>query len=211
MKATLDDSSYSPASVAADPIVGVDRMLSEVAATHVVFNEPPASSEPPPEVVIDLTTTSDRPLLVVVIEDEDATVPAPPPPPQPPRADDVPVMQQAYAGDAGRVRYINNNLKTMKVAYTRRWVAETTTPSTSKPSTSDWTWSTTSSEMSSSLQAGIVSTIASQVRGSLAGRVVSRDDVSLRVLQEFSNVFRMAMQPEFQDSIVDEVLEPTNP
>ncbi len=210
MKATLDDSSYSPASVAADPIVGVDRMLSEVAATHVVFDEPPASPEPPPEGVIDLTTTSDRPLLVLVIEAEDATLPAPPQP-QPPRADDVPVMQQAYAGDADRVRYINNDLKTMKVAYTRRWVAETTTPSTSKPSTSDWTWSTTSSEMSSSLQAGIVSTIASQVRGSLAGRVVSRDDVSLRVLQEFSNVFRMAMQPEFQDSIVDEVLEPTNP
>ena len=73
MKATLDDSSYSPASVAADPIVGVDRMLSEVAATHVVFDEPPASPEPPPEVVIDLTTTSDWPLMVVVIED------APPP------------------------------------------------------------------------------------------------------------------------------------
>ena len=119
MKAPLDDTSYSPASVAADPIVGVDRMLSEVAAMDVVFDEPPASPESPPEVVIDLTTRSDRPLMVVVIEN----APPPPPPPPPQRADDVPVMQQAYAGDADRVRYINNDLKTMKVAYTRRWVA----------------------------------------------------------------------------------------
>ena len=137
--------------------------------------------------------------------------------PQPPQADDVPWMQEAYTGDvalkADRVRYINTDLKMMNVAYTGLWVAETTKPSSAKPSTSKWTWSTTSSEMSTSfsLQAGIVSTIASQVQGNLAGRTVSRDDVSFGVLQELSDVFRMAMLPEFQDSIVDEVLEPANP
>ena len=55
---------------AADPIVGIDRLLSEVAATHVVFHDPPASPEPPhteygcssvlqdsAEVVLDTATT----------------------------------------------------------------------------------------------------------------------------------------------------------
>ena len=53
-----------------------------------------------------------------------------------------------------------------------------------------------------------MSTIASRVRGNLAGRTVGRDDVSFQVLQELSDVFRMAMLPEFQNSIVDEVMEP---
>ena len=61
---------------------------------------------------------------------------------------------------------------------------------------------------SSTLQAGIATTIARQVRGRLAGRTVSRDDVALRVLQELSDGFYMAMLPEFQDSVIDEVLEP---
>ena len=49
---------------------------------------------------------------------------------------------------------------------------------------------------------------SSRVRGKLAGRTVSRDDVSFQVLQELSDIFRMAMLPEFQNSIVDEVMEP---
>ena len=93
------------AAVVAEPIVEVDRMPSEVAAPHVIFQESPASPEPShtyydrssacqdsPEVMIDLTTMSDRPLLIVVIEDDDAT-------PPPTQADDVPLMQEAYTGD----------------------------------------------------------------------------------------------------------------
>ena len=185
--------SYSSAAVAADPIVGIDRLLSEVAATHVVFHDPPASPEPPhteygcssalqdsAEVVLDIATTSDRPLTIVVLEDDDDT-PPPPPPPQPQQADDVSVMRAAYELKADRVRYINTDLKMMKVAYTRRWVAATTKSLPAKQSASDWTWActSTSSEMSasSSLQAGIAATIARQVRGRLTGRTVSRYDV----------------------------------
>ena len=132
--------SYSSAAVAADPIVGIDRLLSEVAATHVVFHDPLASPEPPhteygcssalqdsAEVVLDIATTSHRPLTIVVVEDDDDTPPPPPPPPpQPQQADDVSVMRAAYELKADRVRYINTDLKMMKVAYTRRWVAATT-------------------------------------------------------------------------------------
>ena len=136
--------------------------------------------------------------------------PPPPPPPQPQQADDESVMSAAYELKADRVSYINNDSKMMKVAYTRRWVVATTKSLPAKQSASDWTWSSTSSEMSasSSLQAGIATTMASQVRGRLAGRTVSWDDVAFRVLQELSDVFYMAMLPEFQDSIIDEVLEP---
>ena len=164
--------SYSSAAVAVDLIVGIDRLLSEVAATHVVFHDPPASPEPPhteygcssalqdsAEVVLDIATTSDRPLTIVVLEDDDDI-----PPPQPQQADDVSVMRAAYELKAGRVRYINTDLKMMKVAYTRRWVAATTKSLPAKQSASDWTWASTStsSEMSasSSLQAGIAATIA---------------------------------------------------
>ena len=119
------------------------------------------------------------------------------------QADDVSVMRAAYELKADRVRDINTDLKMMKVAYTRRWVAATTKSLPAKQSASDWTWASTStsSEMSasSSLQAGIAATIASQVRGRLAGRTVSRDDVAFRVLQELSDVFRMAMVPERVD------------
>ena len=177
-KAALHES-YSSAAVAADPIVGIDRLLSEVAATHVVFNDPPVSPEPPhteygcssalqdsAEVVLDIATTLDRPLTIVVLEDDDDTPPPPPSPPQPQQADDVSVMREAYELKAGRVRYINTDLKMMKVAYTRRWLAATTKSLPAKQSASDWTWTSTSSEMSasSSLQAGIAATIASQVR-----------------------------------------------
>ena len=174
--------SYSSAAVAADPIVGIDRLLSEVAATHVVFHDPPASPEPPhteygcssalqdsAEVVLDIATTSDRPLTIVVVEDDDDT-PPPQPPSQPQQADDVSVMRAAYELKADRVRYINTDLKMMKVAYTRRWVAATTKSLPAKQSASDWTWASTStsSEMSasSSLQAGIATTIARRVSGS---------------------------------------------
>ena len=61
---------------------------------------------------------------------------------------------------------------------------------------------------SSTLQAGTATTIARRVRGRLAGRTVSRDDVAFRVLQELSDVIYMAMLPEFQDSVIDEVLDP---
>ena len=79
------------------------------------------------EVVIDLTTASDCPLLVVVIEDDgDSSAP-------PPQVDDV---SEAYAGDKAlkdyRVRYLNKDLKMMKVP-----------PALN----SNWTWSTTSSEI----------------------------------------------------------------
>ena len=102
--------------------------------------------------------------------------------------------------------------KMVKVAYTRRWVAATT-KSASKQSTSDWTWASTStsSEMSASstsLQNGIATTIARQVRSRLGGRTVSRDDVIFQVHRELSDVFYMAMLPEFQDSIIDEVFNP---
>ena len=80
--------SYLSPAVAADPIVGIDQLLSEVAATHVtthvVFHDPPASPEPPhtehgcssalqesAEVVLNIATTSDRPLTIVVVEDDD--------------------------------------------------------------------------------------------------------------------------------------------
>ena len=213
----------SPPTVAADPIVGIDRLLSEVAAvtTHVVFDDSPASPEPPhtehgcssalqesSDVVFDIATTSDRPLTIVVVEDDDDTTP----PPQPQQADDVTAMRAAYELKADRVSYINNESKMVKVAYTRRWVAATT-KSSSKQSTSDWTWASTStsSEMSASstsLQDGIATTIARQVRSRLGGRTVSRDDVIFQVHRELSDVFYMAMLPEFQDSIIDEVFNP---
>ena len=102
-----------------------------------------------------------------MLEEDDVT---PPPPPQPQQADDVSVMSAAYELKADRVRYINADLKMMKVAYTRRWVAATTKSLPAKQSASDWTWASTStsSEMSasSSLQAGIAATIARQVSGS---------------------------------------------
>ena len=166
--------------------------------------------------MLDIATTSDRPLTIVVLEDDDDTPPPQPPqpPPQPPpqQADDVSVMRAAYELKADRVCYINTDSKMMKVAYTRRCVVATTKSLPAKQSASDWTWASTStsSEMSasSSLQAGIAATIARQVRGRLAGRTVSRDDVAFRVLQELSDVFYMAMLPEFQDAVIDEVLDP---
>ena len=185
-----------------------------------MFHDPPASPEPPhteygcssalqdsAEVVLDIATTSDRPLMIVVLGDDDDT-PPPLPPPQPQQADDVTAMRAAYELKADRVSYINNDSKMLKVAYTRRWVAATT-KSPAKQSASDWTWASTStsSEMSatSTLQDGIATTIARQVRGRLAGRTVSRDDVAFRVHRELSDVFYMAMLPEFQDSVIDEV------
>ena len=71
---------------------------------------------------------------------------APPPPPQ---ADDARTMQEAYAGDVAKANR-DAEMNNMKEAYTRHWVAETTTLSSAKPSTSNWTWSTTSSEVSAS-------------------------------------------------------------
>ena len=273
--AVADWANESPAS-AVEPIVGVDLMMSSVAAqpqppgTHVKFNESPASpvsdSVATPEVIIDLTTTSEHPLLIVVIEDgatvppdHGTTTPAPPPPPPPPLVDDVRAMQEAYAGNhdtsttttitepapapppplprtddvyalrdvyagdnakADRVRYLDANLKTMKVAYTRWWVADNaelpaTQPSTSTnhTATSKWTWSTTSSEMSASScrHSGLISTIASQVRVILAGRIVNREEVMCQVMRELSDIFNMAILPEFKDSIVDAVLEQARP
>ena len=104
----------------------------------------------------------------------------------PPQVDDARTMQEAYAGDVAKANR-DAEMNNMKEAYTRRWVAETTTLSSAKPSTSNWTWSTTSSEVSasSSRHSAVVSTIASRVRGNLAGRTVGRDDVSFQVLQEF--------------------------
>ena len=180
------------------PVVGVDEMMSEVSAPHITFLDSPASpvsdSTATPAVVIDLTTASDRPLLVVVVDDGGAT--ATPTPnytttTAPPQADDARAMREAYAGDVAKANR-DEEMKSMKVAYTRRWVAETTTPSSAMPSASNWTWSTTSSEVSatSTQHSGVVSTIASRVRGNLAGRTVSRDHVSLHVLQELSDVFR---------------------
>ena len=218
--------SYSSPAVAADPIVGIDQLLSDVAATHVtthvVFHDPPASPEPPhaehgcssalqesADVVLNIATTSDRALTIVVVEDDDT--PSPPPPPQPQQANDVTAMRAACALKADRVSYINNDSEMLKVAYTRRWVTATT-KSPAKQSASDWTWASTStsSEMSatSTLQDGIATTIARQVRGRLAGRTVSRDDVAFRVHRELSDVFYMAMLPEFQDSIIYEVFNP---
>ena len=68
----------------------------------------------------------------------------------------------------------------------------------------------TNSEISagSGLRAGIETTIVSQVLGNLAGRTMTRDDVTFNVQQGPSDVFRMAM--EFQDSIVAEVMDTMN-
>ena len=132
-------------------------------------------------------------------------------------------LRDVYAGDnakADRVRYLDANLKTMKVAYTRWWVADNaelpaTQPSTSTnhTATSKWTWSTTSSEMSASScrHSGLISTIASQVRVILAGRIVNREEVMCQVMRELSDIFNMAILPEFKDSIVDAVLEQARP
>ena len=132
------------------------------------------------------------------------TITEPAPPPPPPRADDAYAMWDAYAGDnakAGRVCYLDANLKTMKVAYTRRWVADNAEPSATQPSTSTnhtatskWTWSTTSSEMSASScrHSGLISTIASQVRVILAGRIVNRQEVMFQVMRELSDIFYKA-------------------
>ena len=67
----------------------------------------------------------------------------------PPQADDARTMQEAYAGDVAKANR-DAEMNNMKEEYTRRWVAETTTLSSAKPSTSNWTWSTTSSEVSAS-------------------------------------------------------------
>ena len=40
--------------------------------------------------------------------------------------------------------------------------------------------------------------------GNLAGRLVTRTDIACSVKQGLGDVFRMGIQPEFQDSIVDE-------
>ena len=145
-------------------------------------------------------------------------------PPPPPRADDAYTMRDVYADDnananAHLVRYLDANLKMLKVAYSRRWVADNADPpvtqlssSTNHTATSNCTWSTTSSEMSaSSCRHWLISTIANQVRVILAGRIVNRQEVMCQVMRELSDIFNMAMLPEFKDSIVGAVLEQARP
>ena len=57
----------------------------------------------------------------------------------------------------------------------------------------------------------MITTIANQVRVILAGRIVNRQEVMCQVLSELSDIFNMAMLPEFKESIVDEVLEQARP
>ena len=155
------------------------------------------------------------------------TITEPAPPPPPPRADDAYAMRDVYAGDnakADRVRYFfrrkSKNDEGGVYTVTHRWVADNaekpaTQPSTSTnhTATSNWTWSTTSSEMSASScrHSRLISTIASQVRVILAGRIVNRELVMFQVMRELGDIFNMAMLPEFKESIVDAVLEQANP
>ena len=150
-----------------------------------------------------------------------------PPAPPPPWADDVYAMRDVYAGNnakADRVRYFfrrkSKNDEGGVYTVTHRWVADNaekpaTQPSTSTnhTATSNWTWSTTSSEMSASScrHSRLISMIASQVRGNLAGRILNRELVMCQVMRELSDIFNMAMLPEFKDSIVDAVVEQARP
>ena len=65
----------------------------------------------------------------------------------PPQADDARVMREAYAGDNAKSDR-DADLNTMKVAYTRRWVAanaerpatQSSTNAANHTATSNWTW-----------------------------------------------------------------------
>ena len=50
-------------------------------------------------------------------------------------------------------------------------------------------------------------TIASQGHGNLVGRLVKMADIACSVTHGLGDVFRMAMQPEFHDSIINEVMD----
>ena len=145
------------------------------------------------------------------------TITEPTPTARPPRADDAYTTQDVYPGDKPK-----SDLKMMKAVYTRRWVADNAESPATQPSssttnhtaTSNSTWSTTSSERSTSTCCSMhwmITTIANQVRVILAGRIVNRQEVMCQVLSELSDIFNMAMLPEFKESIVDEVLEQARP
>ena len=54
------------------------------------------------------------------------------------------------------------------------------------------------------LHSELLTTIASQVQGNLAGRLVTRADIACSIKQGLGDVFRMAMQPEFNE-VMDSV------